>query len=309
MPERHLPDESQQHDRGADADPNGWREEGRDLLRAVAAGSIVGMPLLYTMEMWRRGTTLAAWHLLALLAASLVINFFFSLFSGFRTRSSAGEAASESVTAVALGMVVSLAVLTLIGELTLDQAWSDVLGRVLVEAAPVSLGISFANYQMRDKSRDGEDGPEAPPGSDRSPGADVDPEQLQVRQDLTDLAATVGGATLFAYNVAPTEEILVIVARTPTWHQLAMVGASLLLCYMILFAAGFRERTVHVPGPFQSPLAETVMAYAASLVVAFLLLALVGVPEATSSASMAVSTTVVLGLPAVVGASAGRLIT
>jgi putative integral membrane protein (TIGR02587 family) len=288
----------------AESDPHGWREEGRDLLRAVAAGSIVGMPLLYTMEMWWRGTTLSAWHLLALLASSLLINFFFSLFSGFRASYSVGEALSESVTAVALGMLFSVAVLLLIGELTFDRAWSDVLGRILVEAAPVSLGISFANYQVRNKSRDGEDD-----SSSKSNGADDDPERLQLRQDLTDLAATVGGATLFAYNVAPTEEILVIAARVSPWQQLLMMLVSLLLCYMIIFAAGFRKRTVHVPSSFQSPFAETVMAYAASLVVSFLLLALVGVPDATSSLSMAVSMTVVLGLPAVVGASAGRLIT
>jgi putative integral membrane protein (TIGR02587 family) len=288
----------------AESDPHGWREEGRDLLRAVAAGSIVGMPLLYTMEMWCRGTTLSAWHLLAVLAASVVINFFFSLFSGFRASYSATEALSESVTAVALGMLFSAAVLALIGELTFDRAWSDVLGRVLVEAAPVSLGISFANYQVRNKSRDGADDESSKPN-----GADDDPERLQLRQDLTDLAATVGGATLFAYNVAPTEEIVVIAARVSPWQQLLMMLVSLLLCHMIIFAAGFRERTVHVPGPFQSPFAETVMAYAASLVVSFLLLALVGVPEAKSSLPMAVSVTVVLGLPAVVGASAGRLIT
>ena len=162
MEEAHPePDRSLRGDR----DPYGWREEGRDLLRAVAAGSIVGMPLLYTMEMWWRGTTASPWHLLALLAASLAINFFFSLFSGFRTRYSAAEAASESVTAVALGMLYALAILWLTGEVTAGRAGSDVLGPVLVAAAPVSLGISFANYQVRNKSRDGEEEQEHDPGA------------------------------------------------------------------------------------------------------------------------------------------------
>jgi uncharacterized membrane protein len=50
------------------------------------------------------------------------------------------------------------------------------------------------------------------------------------------------------------------------------------------------------------------MAYAASLLVAAGLLYLVGVPEATSSAALAAKCAVTLALPAVVGASAGRLI-
>jgi putative integral membrane protein (TIGR02587 family) len=299
-------------DRG---DPHGWREEGRDLLRAVAAGSIVGMPLLFTMEMWWRGMAVSDWHLLALLAASLLINFGFCLVSGFRPRYSPGEAASEATTAVALGILYSTAVLWLIGEITFRERWSEVLGRVLVETAPVSLGISFANYQMS-KSRDGED--DGDDDDDDENGGDdgngnggrpADPERLQLRQDLTDLAATVGGATLFAYNVAPTEEILVISSRLSAWQHLLLMAVSLLLCYTILFAAGFKERRVHVPGPFQSPVAETFMAYAASLLVSFMLLSMVGVPEATDTASAAVAMTVVLGLPAVVGASAGRLIT
>jgi len=278
------------------------------MLRAIAAGSIVGMPLLYTMEMWWRGTTVTEWHLLALLGGSLVVNFLFSLVSGFRPRYSVGEAASESVTAVALGMLYSLAILWLIGEVTVGQALSDVLGRVLVETAPVSLGISFANYQVRNRSRDG-DNPDDANGVAAGDRHDHDPERLQLRQDLTDLSATVGGATLFAYNVAPTEEILVIATRTSPLHQLLIVGVSLVLCYMILFAAGFKKRKVFVPSPFQSPLAETVMAYAVSLIMALLLLLMVGVPEATSSFSLTVSMVVALGLPAVVGASAGRLIT
>ena len=310
------------------SDPHGWREEGRDLLRAVAAGSIVGMPLLFTMEMWWRGTAASEWHLLALLAASLLINFGFCLVSGFRPHYSPGEAASEATTAVALGILYSTAVLWLIGEITFRERWSEVLGRVLVETAPVSLGISFANYQMS-KSRDGEDDDDHDTDDDEANdghadddtagsgngngngngGRPADPERLQLRQDLTDLAATVGGATVFAYNIAPTEEILVISSRLSAWQHLLLMAVSLLLCYTILFAAGFRERRVHVPGPFQSPIAETFMAYAASLLVSFMLLSMVGVPEATETASAAVAMTVVLGLPAVVGASAGRLIT
>jgi putative integral membrane protein (TIGR02587 family) len=289
-----------------DPDPHGWREEGRDLLRGIAAGSIVGMPLLYTMEMWWHGMTVSEWHLVLLLAAILSINFVFCLLSGFRRESSIDEAASESVTAVAIGLLYSLGVLWLVGEITFDGAWTDILGKTLIETAPVSLGISFSNYHVRNRSREGE---EDQPEPDGRSGERQDPERRQLKQDLTDLAATVSGSIVFAYNVAPTEEIIKISSRVSPWRHLVLMLASLGLCYMILFAAGFQRRRVFVPGPFQSPLAETAMAYAVSLVVALALLYLVGVPEATMTMSALVSTTVVLGLPAGVGAAAGRLVT
>ncbi|HEV2292208.1 MAG TPA: DUF2391 family protein [Tepidisphaeraceae bacterium] len=97
-------------------DRYGWREEGADLLRAVAAGSIVGMPLLYTMEMWWHGMTLSIAHLLVLLAATLVVNFCFSLLSGFRPKYSIADAAGQAVSAIGLGLIYSFAVLWLIGE-------------------------------------------------------------------------------------------------------------------------------------------------------------------------------------------------
>src|SRR5688572_16038102 len=86
--------------RDPDADPRGWRQEGVDLLRGTAAGAIVGMPLLYTMEMWWRGMTLGESRLLLLLAAMLLVNFVLCYFSGFREEYSVFEAASESVTSV-----------------------------------------------------------------------------------------------------------------------------------------------------------------------------------------------------------------
>src|SRR5687768_13959284 len=140
-----------------DPDPSGWRQEGMDLLRGIAAGAIVGMPLLYTMEMWWRGMTVTEGHLLVLLAAMLAVNFVFCYFSGFREEYSVFEAASESVTSVAMGMLFSLAVLVLVGEIRFDAAAAETLGKVVIAAFPVSLGVSFANAHLRHKSRTGED--------------------------------------------------------------------------------------------------------------------------------------------------------
>ncbi len=303
-------------DREHDDDPGGWRSEGMDLLRAVAAGSIVGLPLLYTMEMWWHGTMSRPGHLLLLLGVMLLTNGLVSLFSGFREGGGLFEAVSESISATAIGLLVSTGILALIGEITKTSGFSETVGKIVIEAAPVSLGICFANSQIRGKSRTGDDdeeGDDDKKGGDGDPSGQQDesvaPQTRQVRQDLRDLAATLSGALIFSWNVAPTEEIVMIASRLLPWQHLLIVLVSLGLCYLIIFAAGFKDHQPIVDGPFQHPLAETLMAYAVSLVVSLVLLQLVGVPEATGSLSMTVMCTVTLGLVATVGASAGRLVT
>jgi putative integral membrane protein (TIGR02587 family) len=283
---------------------SGWPQEGRDLLQAIAAGAIVGVPLLYTMEMWQHAMIVSQWHLLVLLAVTLAVNFAVCVFSGFREIWTLSEAAAESVTAVAMGFLFSLAVLWLIGEITFASSLSEIAGPVLFATIPVSLGIAFANTQLRGRSRGGDAAP-----SDPAEGLDpAERQRRQLREDLRDLGITIAGAVVFAFNVAPTEEVVAIAQRLPTWLSLVMMAASLLLCYNILFAAGFRDRPVYVRNVFQHPVSETVMAYAVALLVSLGLLYMVGMPEALAHPAIAAKSVVALALPAVVGASAGRLI-
>jgi len=89
-----------------------------------------------------------------------------------------------------------------------------------------------------------------------------------------------------------------------------VIAGSLVLSYLILYAAEFKQHTVHVKSLFQHPLVETVTSYAVAILVALALLLLVGMPEARGgSMATLIACTVTLALPASVGAAAGRLIT
>ena len=275
-------------------------------MAAVAGGAIVGMPLLYTMEMWWHGMTMSPAHLLVLIVAILVMNFVFSVVSGFRRESTLVEAAMESVTSVGIGIVFSSLVLSVIGELKPAMSPAEVIGKVLLEAAAVSIGVSFANAQVRDKSRTGDDDDERHgDGGARQP---KDPERAQLRADLRDASAALAGATLFALNIAPTEEVMLIASRLAPWQLLVLLGFSVALCHVILFASGFEEHVVHVRSLFQNVYIETVLTCAIALLVATALLWLLGEPGAFSNRSSAIAAVVTLGLPAMVGAAAGRLI-
>ncbi|EYF00427.1 DUF2391 family protein [Chondromyces apiculatus] len=298
------------------------------------------MPLLFTMEMWWHGMRVSPRHQLVFLGVMLLSNAVASYFAGFRKEHSVAEAASESVSAVALGLVMSLVILVLIREVTFSMDAGEILGKVLVEAGPVSLGVTFANIHVRNKSRTGDDeggGDDDDKGGDKSgdkdreakrdaapraggetsrarTGKKRDPrkalegaEARQLKADLKDVGATLGGALLFAYNVAPTEEILLIATRLPAWQHLVVMGVSLLLCYLILYASGFGEQEVYVSSVFQHPAMECLMAYAVTLLVSLLLLSLIGLPEVMSHPVITLKAVVALSLVGVVGGAAGRL--
>jgi putative integral membrane protein (TIGR02587 family) len=297
------------------ADRWGLRREGRDLLVAVTGGAIVGMPLLYTMEMWLHGALLGPAHQLVLLLGILVVNLLFSIVSGFRHEYGVKSALLESVSAVGLGLVFSALILWLVGEIAPGDAWSEITGKVLLETCAVSIGVSVADAHVRGKRRagddDGQDGGDERADGGRSkprPGPSRDQlEGWQLRQDIRDITATLTGAVVYSINIGPTEEVVMIAGRLSPWQLGALVLSSLGLCYIILYASGIKDHPVHIPSLVQSPPAETIITYAASLGVALTLLWVLGEPEAVGSLNGLVAATVVLGLPACVGGAAGRI--
>ena len=133
----------------------GFAQEGRDLLVAITGGAIVGMPLLYTMEMWSSGLRLDSSAQLALLVGTLFVNWLFSIVSGFRHEYGVLSAALESVTAVGIGLVFSGLILWLVGEIAAGDPSAEIIGKVLFQTVPVSLGVSVADAHVRGKQRDG----------------------------------------------------------------------------------------------------------------------------------------------------------
>lgn len=287
----------------------GFRREGRDLMVALTGGAIVGMPLLYTMEMWASGMMLRPGQQLALLIGVLFINWLFSIVSGFRHEYGALSATLEAVSAVGIGLVFSALILWLVGEVEAGDATAEITGKVLLQSVPVSIGVSVADAHVRGKQRDAD---EDEPSSGRENAAGRGPqesglEQRQLRQDVRDISATLSGALLFTINIGPTEEVLLIAGRLAAPELAALVFASLLLCYIILYASGLREHPVFVPSLMQSPIAETAITFVASSLVALGLLVVLGEPESVGSLDSLIAATVALGLPAAVGGAAGRL--
>jgi putative integral membrane protein (TIGR02587 family) len=121
--------------------------------------------------------------------------------------------------------------------------------------------------------------------------------------------ATALGGTVIALTLAPTDEIPLIAIGLGYPQLLGIVGASLLISYMIVFASNFvatEARRAH-GGGFDAPLVETTISYMISLVMAGCMLWLYQQIDLNDSSDLWASYVVVLGLPASIGGAAGRL--
>lgn len=267
---------------------------------------LVGIPLLYTMEVWWVGSSTAPSRMAAVLLFSFVPVFFLTRISGFRRSKDARvvDALIDSVDAVALGIVCVTAVLILLREVTLTTPPAEVVGKVVYEALPFAIGVALARHFLQ-RSRDaGDDGEEH-----ESTTAEATTTRTGLHSTIADIGATVIGAVFVAFNIAPTDEIpMLAAASSPTW-LLAIVAASLLVSYGIVFEAGFSSQAKRRQqrGVLQRPLTETVVCYLVSLMAAAFMLWLFQNLDVGAPWTMNLQHIVLLGLPACVGGAAGRL--
>jgi putative integral membrane protein (TIGR02587 family) len=286
-----------------DYERGSWRDEIQDLLRAASGGFIFAVPLLYTMEMWEIGVTAELWKLLLFLGVALAINLGLahSRNGGFKAATNWFATIEQAVDTLAVGLVGGAVVLLVLNQIAFDDPPESILGRVLVQAVPLSIGaaVAAAIFGPRgERSRDG--GEEDTEEDGEAPSA--------WQAFLSDVGATCLGAIFLAFSIAPTDEVSVLAVELTPQHQVAVIFLSLLLSYMIVFVSGFSASSRNQPGPFQLPITETALAYSLSLLVSFGALLLFDRVELSDPPEHILTLVVVLGLPATVGGAAGRLV-
>lgn len=281
---------------------HGWPDEVRDLMRGIGGAAIIGIPLVYTMEMWQLATLLVPRTVFILALMAIIVNIGYNYTSGFRKGGGLRDALFDAVESYALGAVFSLLLMALLRIVDQDTPRIDLACKVAIEAIPLSIGISIANTQFAGSRTNGAEGDNAE-NPETTPGTKPHP-------TLVEAGISVAGAIVFAFNVAPTEEIILLASRATWLHLVALIIFSLLLSYGMIFVAEFsgREQRLQTRGFLQSPLGETLLAYLLSLLVASGMVYAFHSLSFSESPYTLISAVVVLGLPATVGAAAGRLI-
>jgi putative integral membrane protein (TIGR02587 family) len=225
-----------------------------DAMRGVAGGAILGVPLLYTQETWLHGRTVSPLLILAGLSATFAVNVALSHFVGFRPGRT-HRPTEDAVVGMGLSVLVAVLLLVLLERVGSGMSFENVVGVTALTAIPVSLG--FAVGSALAPKGGGEKAEEIPGGGG-------------------DLLAAAAGALVFALNIAPTEEPILLAAELDGVRLSLLVVASLVLPYLMVFYAEFggREQRVASDGATQGPLTETLLAYAVAFAVSAAMLAL-----------------------------------
>ncbi|GFE68813.1 TIGR02587 family membrane protein [Chroococcus sp. FPU101] len=280
-----------------------WKTELQDLIRGISGGFLFGIPLIYTMEVWWIGSYTKPPLMLSVLAVTFLVLFLLIQTDGFRKNNSHSfiQIVTDSVEALALGIISAAAILILLQEVTIETPLDETLGKIIFEAVPFSLGVALAQTLI---SGGGEESEEEQPqltGSERK--------KQRYHAALADIGATAVGAIFIAFNIAPTDEVPTLAAPTTAPWLIAVILTSLLISYGIVFVANFttQQKRLQQEGMFQQPIVETVMSYVISLALAAFMLWFFHRLSLTDPWPMWLRHTILLGLPATVGGAAGRI--
>lgn len=252
------------------------------------------LPLLYTMEVWWAGFIAHPYRLLAYGVATFLLLLGYNRYAGLRRDTSMTEVAIDSVEEMGIGLFVAALVLFLLGRITFEMPINEIVGLIVVEAMTVAIGVSIGTAQL------GAGGKE-----DEGLGGSSKTNEVHFGGQII-----LGflGAVLFAANLAPTEEIIMVAIDTTWLNLVGLAVFSLLIAFLVLHYSDFKgaEEFVRADHPTVI-LLGTVVTYAIALSSAALILWFFGRFDNVTMFT-ALAQTVTLGLAATLGASAGRLL-
>jgi putative integral membrane protein (TIGR02587 family) len=260
------------------------------LARAFAGATIFGLPLLMTMEMWALGFYMEPLRLALFLAMMFPLLVVLAYYAGFEENTGWMHLVISACVAYAVAFVAAAIGLALLGVLRPGMSTLEIVGKVSLQAIPASIGAMLARSQL----------------GEREEQKDEERRRDTYHGEL--FLATVG-ALFLAFNVAPTEEVVLISTMMTEWHALALIGVSLAIMHAFVYAVEFRGQTSVHPelSVWSEFLRLTLVAYALALLVCLYVLWSFGRSDGLAFGELLMQT-VVLGFPAAIGAAAARLI-
>lgn len=99
-----------------------WRQEAEDLVRGMTGGLLIGIPLLYTQEIWKVGALTQLLTVLLVLAIVYVLNLVCVTWAGFRRgKTGVVHLLTDALETTALAAVTAGLVLTILARIHLDN--------------------------------------------------------------------------------------------------------------------------------------------------------------------------------------------
>ncbi len=261
----------------------------RDAGRAFGGALIFSLPILMTMEMWHLAYTMEAWRLAVLFAVSVPLLIGLARVIGIEDRNNLSDATMDAFFAIGVAALTSAIILFALGVIEPGMSGDEIVGKIALQSVPAAIGALLA----RDQLGGGED--DADKNGEESYGGE--------------LFLMAAGALFLAFNLAPTEEMILISYLMTEMHAVGLVVVSILVMHGFIFAVEFKGGSVlSQETPWWSALLRfTLPGYAIAALIALFLLWVFG-RTAGLGMEMVVMAVVVLAFPGAVGAAAARLI-
>ncbi|HWP44338.1 MAG TPA: TIGR02587 family membrane protein, partial [Blastocatellia bacterium] len=186
------------------------------LARAFGGAIIFSLPMLMTMEMWHLGLYIDPLRLALFLLVAIPLLVGLSYYSGFEQTTRWIEDIVDAFVAYAVGFIAAAGVLALFSVIDLSMSADEIIGKISVQAIPASIGAMLAQSQL---------------GTHKQ-------EQERKKREAGyggELFLMAVGALFLAFNLAPTEEMLLIAFMMTEWHAIALAIVSLLVMHAFVY--------------------------------------------------------------------------
>ena len=260
------------------------------LARAFGGALIFSLPILMTMEMWWLGFSIPKVRLALLLLLTIPLLIGLSHYMGFEETFGLKDDALDAFVALAVGFISGASILFIFSVIEPGMSAYEIVGKITIQAVPGSIGAMFAQSELG-----GQEGKKEEKKRHAGYGGEI--------------FIMAAGSLFLAFNVAPTEEMMLIAHQMSPLHSIALVLVSLLIMHAFVYAVEFHG-TPSIPEgtPFWSVfLRFTIVGYAAALSMSLYILWTFGRLEGLAPEQI-IAILVVLGFPSAVGAAAARLI-
>jgi putative integral membrane protein (TIGR02587 family) len=266
----------------------------KEYARGITGGLLFSFPLLYTMEVWWAGFIALPAPLLILMGVTFLLLLGYNRFAGLRPDSSWGEIMIDSVEEMGLGLLISFSVLLMLNRIHLgSMSIDEIVGKIVIEAMVVSIGVSIGTAQLgaeEEKKHQGND-------------------KAERNSKIGIVVLALCGSIVIGSNVAPTEEVLMIAVEASPLHVFIMSLVSILITIVVVFFSDFKGSYKKKPDDnfIYQIVFDTCICYVVALVTSAFILWFFGRFENMSFWNV-FAQVIVLGVLSSLGASAGRLL-
>ncbi len=278
--------------RGASIPAQSNKDYALGLARAFGGAIIFSLPLLMTMEMWFLGFHMDRLRLFLFLILNFVMLVGLSRFAGFEQTERTIDDVMDALAALGVGVIASCVTLGIFGILTPQMPLDELIGKVAVQSVPASFGAMIARKQL-------------------SSGHDEEAENAaeEAAGYGGQLFLMMAGALFLAFNMAPTEEMILISLKMSPWHSIVLALLSILILHAFVYGVGFagQEALPEGRGFGAIFLGYTIAGYAIALLVSLYVLWTFGRTDG-ADLNQIVTMAGVLGFPAALGAAIARLV-